>query len=330
MAIVNVQGKRGTGTSGPLSITMDATPIAGNVLIAVIGMYKSGNTRTVSSITQTNVAWSLACRPAGCIPNTEIWYGIVSANPSATLSIAYNSTIDATVADVYEYSGLDTAALLDQTKTTTGGTGTNLVTGTTATTTFDVELCIGGNSIIGNISQDTPKNAFTLYDGAKYSTLMSVAFLQKIVAAKAAYSSGTTASASGDWTGCIATFKGLTFNSYSHTFNEKLGMNDSKSRFKTMAHTFLEKLGVKDTPKWVLSGLAKDASGNLLVGAVVLLYKASNNAYVDYTYSDANGVYAFSDLDHATQYFVVAFKPGAPDIQGCTDKGITAGVFNNS
>jgi len=58
MAITRVQGNaRGTGAVTPLAVTMASNPTSGNVLVAVIGTAGAA-TRTVSSITQTNVTWA--------------------------------------------------------------------------------------------------------------------------------------------------------------------------------------------------------------------------------------------------------------------------------
>lgn len=69
-------------------------------------------------------------------------------------------------------------------------------------------------------------------------------------------------------------------------------------------------------------GVTRDSAGNILGSCIVLLYKASDNSFVASITSDAStGAYSFyaSDIE---QYFVVAFKAGSPDVQGCSDNNL--------
>ena len=76
---------------------------------------------------------------------------------------------------------------------------------------------------------------------------------------------------------------------------------------------------------YAITGITRDASGNILGSCTVLLYNASTKAYVASTTSNGTtGAYSFTGLpDTSTTYFVVAFKSGSPDVEGATDNNLT-------
>lgn len=222
MAITHIVGQSGRGTGDSnisLAVTMAATPTNGNVLLAVVGVTDTDGYKTVTSIVETNVAWTLQLRvqayPANwsdSYMNIEIWYGVVS--PSASTDVTVNLSAapnNRVTADIYEYSGMATSSFLDRTASNSG-IANQTDTGTTANTTQNDELWIGGIVAVDpGTDQTTPTQSFTLYDGVhEHSSTgrkTSLGYLEKIVAATGAANSGTTVSNS-DWTGCIATFKG--------------------------------------------------------------------------------------------------------------------------
>ncbi len=201
---------RNTSTSSSISVTTTSTPTSGNVLIAVIGTSRttSGSVRTVSSISETNVAWSKQASESYSTAtpevDVEIWLGVVSASASTTVTINLSGSPNGAVADICEYSGIATSSYLDQTAVNTNS-GTATDTGTIAATTQATELWIGGITVGAANSQTVPTNSFTLRDGAT-GTSISVAYLEKFVSSTGTANSGTTVS-SNRWVGCIATFK---------------------------------------------------------------------------------------------------------------------------
>lgn len=213
MAITRIQYKRGTSTGSSISLTLTSTPTYHNLLVAVIGTYNGYTYADVNSISQGGVTWTKqveqtwAYYPA-CV-NGEIWVGVVtslSASKNITVNLSAGGGTVGKVADICEYSGLAISGYLDKTASNFGSGGTD--TGTTATTTQNNELWVGGVCWAGaNGTQSTPQNGFTLIDGALYN-YNSTAFLEKIVSSIGAATSGTTRSSStGGWVGVIATLK---------------------------------------------------------------------------------------------------------------------------
>jgi len=207
MAITRVQGNaRGTTTTNTISVTMDATPTSGNILVAVIGLSDAAYDRSVSSISETGVTWTKQISklaPMYC--RVEIWFGVVAAGVSVSITVNLAGTQAGATADVCEYSGVLTANFLDKTATSSGSSATP-VTGTTATTTQASELWIGGTVSVSTSDQTTPINGFALLDGV-VSNGISTAFLEYIASATGTANSGTTvAGAAKNYAGCIATF----------------------------------------------------------------------------------------------------------------------------
>jgi len=209
MAIVRVQGNaRGTSLTDTISVTMASNPISGNVLVAVIGVCASA-ARTVLSIVQAGVTWTYQIGIVGVYDyddTAEIWFGVVGAGASKDVTVTLSWVANhGGVADICEYSGVETSGFLDKTATSSGWN--DLKTGTTVATTQANELWIGGIEADYSRTQSLPTNGFTLLDGALYDE-GSLAYLEKIVSATGTANSGTTASGNCASGGCIATFKG--------------------------------------------------------------------------------------------------------------------------
>jgi len=205
MAIVRVQGNaRGTSGSGStsVSVTLGATPTAGNVLVLTIGIYGQVNLPSVTGISQTGVTWYYQIKSSRSTIDDEIWFGVVGSGASKSLTVSW-ANFGYSVADVCEYSGILTSGYLDKTATNSGQSKYS-DTGTTATTTQADELWIGATA--SGTTQTTPTNGFTLLDGVN-NVAISIAYLEKIVSATGTADSGTTMTGSISWAGCIATFK---------------------------------------------------------------------------------------------------------------------------
>jgi hypothetical protein len=233
MTITQVQApKRGIATSSStLTLTLNNTPASGNILVAVIGTFGS-YPPLVSSIAQQsgNVTWTQQKYSSQYNiygRRVEIWTGIVSGTVSPTLTITLaasqggsSALADPVIANVAEYSGLDTTSLLDTSATSTGTYTTTLTTGTTPTTSQADELWIGGLFYVTNLASGgtitAPTNSFTLYDGTSHgsSVTTSLAYLERIVSATGtAYSGATGASGAtySAYVGCIVALKGSDF-----------------------------------------------------------------------------------------------------------------------
>jgi hypothetical protein len=252
MAIARVQGNaRGVSTTNTITVTMNSTPVDGDLLVACVGSSNNvGAYCTVSSITQTNVNWSTdgagmqtQSQYSSAKLDTEIWIGIVGSGASKTITITLSGApVNGGVADVCEYSGLVVSSFLDKTASASG-TSTNFVTGTTATTTQASELWIGSIAVY-YWGQSNPINDFTLLDGATYTgggNPVSEAYLEKIVSATGTANSGTSGN-NAYYAGCIATFKaaaagGPTVKKGSSLVNTMTTMLNSKMLF-SMANRY--------------------------------------------------------------------------------------------
>jgi hypothetical protein len=78
----------GSTNTNSLALTLGSTPTNGNLLILVSGRDDNG---TISSITQTNVTWTLVAK-ATAAPMVEVWKGVVSASPGTGITVAYSTT----------------------------------------------------------------------------------------------------------------------------------------------------------------------------------------------------------------------------------------------
>ena len=136
----------GTNTNA-LAITLPATPTNGNLLIACIDRDGSG---AINNITQTNVTWTqVATSGNSATPVVEIWKGVVSASPSASLTIncATSTFMNAAIS---EWNGV--TGTLDQSATTSHvatAANTPIQTGTITPTNTNA-LVIGAWSTDSN------------------------------------------------------------------------------------------------------------------------------------------------------------------------------------
>jgi parallel beta-helix repeat (two copies) len=247
MPITRIQGpKRGiAGNSSSLTVTLDNTPITGNVLIAVIGTYGS-YPPAVDTIVQTSgtVTWAQQAVSSNSSlygRSVEIWAGVVQGSVSSALTITLRSTgsgsnSDPVVADVCEYSGLNTSSLKDV-SATASGTYTNILSTGSINTNQSNELWIGGIFNVCDASNgDTgksPTNGFSMFDGvgAVYSQTKALAYLEKIVSSTGSAACNVTG---GSFTtceayvGCIAAFKGSTGATVYVPYNGRYSGDSSK------------------------------------------------------------------------------------------------------
>ncbi len=192
-------------------VTMGTSPTAGNLEIAAIATMCTTIPpyATVSTITQTNVAWSQQTSSTNSAQNlnVEIWAGVVSSGAVANITITLNKGVSfyGAVADICEYSGLSTTNYLDRMQSTSGS-GTATSTGTTSTTNSANELWIGAINVY-DYTQTTPTNSFSLLDGV-LTSLVSLSFLERMPNAFGQAYSGTSITTSSAYAGTIATFYG--------------------------------------------------------------------------------------------------------------------------
>ncbi|MEO7098770.1 MAG: MBG domain-containing protein [Luteolibacter sp.] len=203
-------GNTGSNTASSFTVTMGATPVSGNTMIAVIST-RGTSAGQVTSISQTGATWTRAAQATNTNgTTTEIWYAPGVSAASSTITINQASVRSAAV--VMEYSGILTSGTLDRTGSSTGNS-TSPVTGTTSITSQPNEVWIGG---IG-FNSSTPtlgsfQNSFTSVTSSQStrgqsSSNAKVYALEQLVNSATATSSGGTLSTTAQWSGAIATFR---------------------------------------------------------------------------------------------------------------------------
>lgn len=199
MAITQVQtiaARQTASTTGTATFTND--PIPGNLLIAVCGTVLSGVTTTMPAPWIEIVEFSRA----------HMYYCACPADGSQNGAITFTESGAATTCSthLYEYSnpGFARPVVDKVVQTSTSASATSLSTGTTATTAFANEVCIGMVSGGGSIVVGSPVWTNSFANGLTGTEMVSAAL---IVAA-----TGTYGSTWGTWTtsravhGAIATF----------------------------------------------------------------------------------------------------------------------------
>lgn len=83
-----VQRKTSVSNTQNPGLTLDSTPTNGNVLFAFIG----ANGRAVSSISQSNVTWTLLSAYNGNSQYVEVWKGVVGASASTSVTVNTGSS----------------------------------------------------------------------------------------------------------------------------------------------------------------------------------------------------------------------------------------------
>ena len=169
---------------------------AGEAQFAAASLSMSGYTSAVGPTSNSNLT-------------QEIYYKI-AAGTETSVSCT-NSTGSANVVvwlTVFEYSGMETTGVVDQTATSTGSSSTPS-TGTTGTTTVADSLLIAGLYTDSDSTYSSWTNSFTEESeqtqpnpGASASGTAS-----RIVSSTGTYSTSATATNSSSWIGQIATFK---------------------------------------------------------------------------------------------------------------------------
>lgn len=78
-------------------------------------------------------------------------------------------------------------------------------------------------------------------------------------------------------------------------------------------------LRARGTANFLIAGFARDASGNPLLSARILLYRVARpgELVAEQASSGVDGSYSFTVSDNGP-YFIVAYKSGAPDVAGAT------------
>jgi hypothetical protein len=81
---------------------------------------------------------------------------------------------------------------------------------------------------------------------------------------------------------------------------------------------------VRGASNFVITGTTVDANGAPLAGCTVQLFRTGDDSFVAELVSDGAGAYSFVMGDNAGTFYLVAYKPGSPDVAGTTVNTIAA------
>ena len=199
--ITLIQATTGGGTGGTFSATFTATPVAGDLLIAVAA------TRSDGTIVGP-AGWSTAITGNGnsTYPDQTIFYKLAGAVEPTTVTITTTATGSGNGLQLYEYRGVTTLA---NTGSTTG-TGTVVSAGSVTTTTARALIVGGlttkqGNSFTAGSWTNgfAEQNNFTQGAGGS-RTLFGGA--TRTVSTTGTYTTAATSNTSGNWRGQIVAF----------------------------------------------------------------------------------------------------------------------------
>lgn len=208
--LVQKKGAQSPGNVSSLSVTLDAPPTAGNLLVAACNSdatvaTPAGFTLAVSAVSGQGL---------------YIFYRVVQPGDGDTVAFA-PSVADSVAGGVLEYSGIVTSSPLDQTASNTvGGSPSSISTGTTGTTGQANELII---VVVGPHANNNHPWVLSSWSAGYTSQIEEPEGLavpgsassachiaDRIVSAVGTYSAtGTWSPASSDAGAAIATFKAL-------------------------------------------------------------------------------------------------------------------------
>lgn len=77
---------------------------------------------------------------------------------------------------------------------------------------------------------------------------------------------------------------------------------------------------------YVISGTTRDSAGAALGNCAVRLFFTETDVEADQVTSDASGAFVFKSAQVGQTYYIVAYKPGSPDVAGTTLNTLT-GAF---
>jgi hypothetical protein len=143
-----------TLVTNTITVTLGSPTTAGNCLIVAEGASGTVTNPTVTGITLGGVADNFGTNPLIRIGDpalsdafTEIWADTNCAGGKTSVVLTYSGSPTTGSVWVYEFSGLASASILDQSSSAySGSTQATWDSGTTATTTQPNELWVGANT----------------------------------------------------------------------------------------------------------------------------------------------------------------------------------------
>lgn len=211
MALTLVQSKSAilqSGDSTP-TVTLDATPTQGNLLVCCIMANENASDLTITDPGSfTTVTADGTTNNSGDVVIQTSWR-IAPAGASATVSGSLSAS-RAWVIVVMEFNDSDGGTWALDAHASGTGSSTTPSTGTTGTTAAADEVAVGFVGVKNIGQSSTPTNSFTLQEeqhtGTVDATHISGAGLYRILAATGTFSTGVTLSTSRLWAANIATF----------------------------------------------------------------------------------------------------------------------------
>ena len=210
MVAAFVQSLTGTSLSAnPSSGTWGSALTINNVVLATL-VNDSGSSNYITSVTSANVTtWNRAF--AGLVDSqgseTEVWWGVVTANTTAAFTMGYSLAGSTRIVWVaQEFSGLDTTAPFDKVSAIASGTSTAPLSNSTGTLTQADSLVCGHVAWVTGTSTLTAGSGYTnsATNGAAATSARFGGAESKVVAATTAQTANFTLGTSRPW-GCIAT-----------------------------------------------------------------------------------------------------------------------------
>lgn len=204
-AIVQVQKTTGSTTSGTsVAATFGAMPANGNLLIAIASNYAASTGPT------TPGGWTLIRDDSNNNPGIAMYFKVAGASEPTAVTVSGYGTSTRLGLQIFEYSGLLTSGVLDQSNFNSG-TDSTLESGN-VTTTQQLELVMVGTALQANSNYSSWSDSFTEQQDfvvGTGGTRITTGSGDRIVNAIGTYSTVATAGTSGNWRTIIASFKGI-------------------------------------------------------------------------------------------------------------------------
>lgn len=197
-------GVASSGGLGTASITWTQTTTAGNFLIVAAAGF---HTMTAPTITPPSGSWSESVTITNGTFRVSLFIFPSCDAESSTGNFSVTGGSPLVAIAGCEYSGVATSTPLDKSATNTGSTG-NLDSGTTASTTQNVEAVVAAFGIRNGSSFSSPTNSFTIEGQGTDGANIAVGISDKILAATGTQNTGVTPTTSTTWAGVIGTYLG--------------------------------------------------------------------------------------------------------------------------
>ena len=87
---------------------------------------------------------------------------------------------------------------------------------------------------------------------------------------------------------------------------------------------FFNSAAQKFKGSFAISGVTRDSTGAALGSCRVEMFRTGGDVFVADTTSDGSGVFSITTPNNSGTFYLVAYKPGSPDVAGTTVNTLTA------